>query len=36
VWGGVSRGAAPLRLRQIDDGTIEIEDVTSTLFKRGI
>ena len=29
---GYARGEAPLGLREIDDGTIEIEDVPSTLF----
>ena len=29
---GYARGEAPLGLREIDDGTIGIEDVPSTLF----
>lgn len=37
VCGGVCpRGEAPLGLREIDDGIIEIEDVPSTLFNVGI
>ena len=31
-----ARGVAPLGLREIDDGTIGIEDVPSTLFNVGI
>ena len=31
-----ARGEAPLGLREIDDGTIGIEDVPSTLFNVGI
>jgi hypothetical protein len=33
---GYARGEAPLGLREIDDGTIGIEDVPSTLFNVGI
>ena len=33
---GYARGEAPPGLREIDDGTIGIEDVPSTLFNVGI
>jgi hypothetical protein len=33
---GYARGEASLGLRKIDDGTMAIEDVPSTLFKLGI